>query len=201
VPSAVAGAIDSARVCRVDCELDWHPHGATAARSHATTKSRCRRRGRVVESSRVGRVCETHRAWPQRWWVSKTRPTLRTVRRFQKRSSQGGRAFWFIHPPSRSCLAPVERRVHSRLGRIGKGRSGPVSRVLSRAAISLGRRLPAVSSDLPGRFCEPDQLATVSRASPCVVLLRVGFAEQAGHPVCWCALTAPFHPYRDAATA
>ena len=81
---------------------------------------------------------------------------------------------------------------------IGKDRSGPISRVLSRAAISLGRRLPAASSDLPGRVCEPDKLATVARASPCVVLLQVGFAEQTGHPVRWCALTAPFHPYREA---
>jgi hypothetical protein len=103
-------------------------------------------------------------------------------------------------PASRIPRPSRKMPLDSNLGRIGKDRSGPVSRVLSRAAISLGRRLPAASSDLPGRICEPDQLATVARASPCVVLLRVGFAEQAGHPVYWCALTAPFHPYRKAAT-
>jgi hypothetical protein len=63
-----------------------------------------------------------------------------------------------------------------------KDRSGPISRVLSGAAISLGRRLPAVSSDLPGRFCGPDQPATVSRASSCAVLLPVGFAEPGQSP-------------------
>ncbi len=63
-----------------------------------------------------------------------------------------------------------------------KDRSGPVSRVLSRAAISLGRRLPAASSDLPGRACEPDQFATASRSSPCAVLLPVGFAEPGRSP-------------------
>src|SRR5690606_14701059 len=34
-------------------------------------------------------------------------------------------------------------------------------------------------------------------ASPCLVLLPAGFTEPAGHPDCWCALTAPFHPYRE----
>ena len=99
--------------------------------------------------------------------------------------------------PEMCVVAPEKTLVDNRKGLIGKDRSGPVSRVLSRAAISLGRRLPAASSDLPGRVCEPDQLATVSRTSPYAVLLPVGFAEQAGHPVCWCALTAPFHPYRE----
>ena len=28
-----------------------------------------------------------------------------------------------------------------------------------------------------------------------MVLLPVGFAEPIGHPIRWCALTAPFHPY------
>jgi len=39
------------------------------------------------------------------------------------------------------------------------GRSEPVSRVLSRAAISLGRRLPAASSNLPGSGGGPDRSA------------------------------------------
>ena len=28
----------------------------------------------------------------------------------------------------------------------------------------------------------------------------MGFTQPAGHPDCWCALTAPFHPYHDADT-
>jgi hypothetical protein len=75
-------------------------------------------------------------------------------------------------------LTPDSRGGDIRNGKMGKDRSGPVSRVLSRAVISLGRRLPAASSDLPGSSCEPDKLATVARSSPCVVLLQVGFAEQ-----------------------
>jgi hypothetical protein len=39
------------------------------------------------------------------------------------------------------------------------GRSKPVSRVLSRAAISLGRRLPAASSNLPGSDNGPNRPA------------------------------------------
>jgi hypothetical protein len=77
--------------------------------------------------------------------------------------------------PDSWCSA---RGRHTRNVKIGKDRSGPVSRVLSRAVISLGRRLPAASSNLPESFCEPDKLATVARSSPCVVLLQVGFAEQ-----------------------
>ena len=40
-----------------------------------------------------------------------------------------------------------------------ENRSGPVSRVLSRAAISLGRRLPVASSNLPGSGGGPDRPA------------------------------------------
>src|SRR5262245_28183141 len=43
--------------------------------------------------------------------------------------------------------------------RIKKAGAEPVSRVLSRAAISLGRRLPAASSDLPGSDGGPDRSA------------------------------------------
>jgi hypothetical protein len=88
-------------------------------------------------------------------------------------------------------------------------RSGPVSRVLSSpiqlagrgTAISLGRRLPGVSSSLPERRIGPDRPAR--RAScetrrgrsawPCS---GRGLPSQPGRPGCWCALTAPFHPYR-----
>ncbi len=74
-------------------------------------------------------------------------------------SSEGFDASTCIPDSSPLWKTPLD----SNLGRIGKDRSGPVSRVLSRAAISLGRRLPAASSNLPGRICGPDQLATVAR--------------------------------------
>src|SRR5262245_63127813 len=56
--------------------------------------------------------------------------------------------------------------------------------------IPLGRRLLAVSSDLPGSRNEPDQL--MLPVWPCT---GWGLPSQASHPACWCALTAPFHPY------
>ena len=50
-------------------------------------------------------------------------------------------------------------RPRRRLGVKQKSRSEPVSRVLSRAAISLGRRLPAASSNLPGSDGGPNRPA------------------------------------------
>ena len=76
-----------------------------------------------------------------------------------------------------------------------KSQSGPVSRVLSRAAISLGRRLPAASSDRPGSRYGPDESAARRAVLPAWSCSRWGLPSQAGHPICWCALTAPFHPY------
>ena len=66
-------------------------------------------------------------------------------------------------------------------------------------AIPLGRRLPGVSSNLPGRQ-DPDRsrsscVRTASRR-PYSVLLPVGFALPLASPPVRCALTAPFHPYR-----
>ncbi len=82
--------------------------------------------------------------------------------------------------------------------------SGPVSRVLCRccaatAVIHLGRRLLGASSGPPGSRNGTDTLRSDGRGRrllpvwPCT---RWGFPSQAGHPTCWCALTAPFHPYR-----
>src|SRR5882724_5097576 len=57
--------------------------------------------------------------------------------------------------------------------------------------IPLGRRLLAVSSSLPGSRNEPDRL--MLPVWPCT---GWGLPSQASRPACWCALTAPFHPYR-----
>jgi len=67
-------------------------------------------------------------------------------------------------------------------------------------AIPLGRRLPGISSNLPGRL-DPDTtrsacLCTASRR-PYSVLLPVGFALPPALPPVRCALTAPFHPCRS----
>jgi hypothetical protein len=66
-------------------------------------------------------------------------------------------------------------------------------------AIPLGRRLPGASSNLPGRpdpDIDPETACAISRR-PYSVLLPVGFAVPSTLPPTRCALTAPFHPYRD----
>ena len=55
---------------------------------------------------------------------------------------------------------------------------GPVSRVLSRVVISLGRRLPVASSDRPGGHGGPDQ----PDKAPCLILLPVGFTKPGRSP-------------------
>jgi len=70
----------------------------------------------------------------------------------------------------------------------------PVSRVLSDrsvATISLGRALPRASSDLPGTMAR-----RATSSSPIWSFSGWGLPSRRGHPLRWCALTAPFHPYR-----
>jgi hypothetical protein len=72
--------------------------------------------------------------------------------------------------------------------------SRPVRRILCgrvitppAAAIPLGRRLPVGSCGLPGGH----QAGNPPPVRPCS---RWGLQSHPGHPGCWCALTAPFHP-------
>ena len=84
--------------------------------------------------------------------------------------------------------------------------SRPVSRVLyglrqtaDVTTIPLVRRLPGASSNLPERLIRTDPGFLQRRSYS--VLLRVGFAEPSPvAPAARCALTAPFHPYRDGFT-
>jgi hypothetical protein len=78
-----------------------------------------------------------------------------------------------------------------------EGGSRPVSRVLSRTVIHLGRTSPCASSDLPGDTRGPRGAAR-GRSPPYLVLLRVGFTLPPVLPPARCALTAPFHPYLSA---
>src|ERR1041385_8557038 len=86
----------------------------------------------------------------------------------------------------------------------GKNARRPISRVLSRLAaamtIPLGRLLPGVSRDRPGRRPGNRLPASQPACRPYLVLLRVGFAMPLPLPGARCALTAPFHPYRQAET-
>lgn len=67
-------------------------------------------------------------------------------------------------------------------------RSQSISRVLSRAAIPLGKPLPVYSSDLPENSASHAQVF-------CLVLLQMGFSLPDASPHPRCALTTPFHPY------
>ena len=72
---------------------------------------------------------------------------------------------------------------------MSSSRSGPVSRVLSRAIISLGRLLPAASAR-PTRESSRDGPPLLSAWS----CSRWGLPCRACHQDPRCALTAPFHP-------
>ena len=94
---------------------------------------------------------------------------------------------------ARSGDCPI-RGIADLIQQRGKGKSRPISRVLSRATIHLGQMSPFASSNLPE--------SRTGRARPSfdsldsyLVLLRVGFSLPRLLPVVRCALTAPFHPY------
>jgi len=60
--------------------------------------------------------------------------------------------------------------------------------------IHLGRRLPDGSCGLPGG-------RRTGRPPPVRPCSRWGLPSHPGRPGCWCALTAPFHPYLCGAVA
>ena len=74
--------------------------------------------------------------------------------------------------------------------------SRPISRVLSRATIHLGRASPRASSDLPGSFREQRVRALWPACFPIWPCSRWGLPCRRMLPPTRCALTAPFHPYR-----
>jgi len=74
--------------------------------------------------------------------------------------------------------------------------SRPISRVLSRTTIHLGRESPRVSSDLPGSPREPRVPALRPARFPIWSCSRWGLPCRRVLPPARCALTAPFHPYR-----
>jgi len=96
---------------------------------------------------------------------------------------------------ARRGAAVLETGTHHRtaVAAVGLAASRPVRRILygprSVVAIHLGRRLPDGSSGLPGGLC---RAGSPSPARPCSWW---GLQSHPGHPGCWCALTAPFHPY------
>src|SRR5438270_13676943 len=81
--------------------------------------------------------------------------------------------------------------------------TGPVSRILSRTIIPLGPPSLTDSSDLPGSSAHRADTHAGLRLQllPYLILLRVGFAMRRALLPGRCALTAPFHPYRNVAAA
>ena len=88
---------------------------------------------------------------------------------------------------------------------VGGRTSWPVSRILFRAAMTGGAAatihldtpspgassgLPAGSGEQPSNVC-----AAATRLRPSWPCFGWGLPSHPGHPECWCALTAPFHPY------
>jgi hypothetical protein len=65
-------------------------------------------------------------------------------------------------------------------------------------AIHLGRPLPDASCDRPGRRRGNSLRRREPACRPYLVLLPVGFTVPPPLPATRCALTAPFHPYRQA---
>ena len=84
--------------------------------------------------------------------------------------------------------------------------SWPVSRILFRpatvdrgraaATIHLGTPSPGASSGLPaGSGEQPSDACAAAQGATFWPCFGWGLPSHPGHPGCWCALTAPFHPY------
>ena len=76
-----------------------------------------------------------------------------------------------------------------------RGGSRPISRVLSRTTIHLGRTSPCASSDLPGSPCGQQERTRRPARFPIWSCSRWGLPCRRMLPPARCALTAPFHPY------
>ena len=77
-----------------------------------------------------------------------------------------------------------------------RGGSRPISRVLSRTTIHLGRTSPCASSDLPGSPCGQQERTRRPARFPIWSCSRWGLPCRRMLPPARCALTAPFHPCR-----
>ena len=137
------------------------------------------------------RSAERLEGWPQ---ARSLLPSFETLARLWRARPQDD---GFVCCPRKNWRGA--RRVASDAPRYRVSR--PVSRVLCGAgsrrrvtAIPLGRRLPGVSSNLPGRPIRTSIRRIAPPRRPYSVLLPVGFAVPRPLPDARCALTAPFHP-------
>jgi len=96
-------------------------------------------------------------------------------------------------PPARAATRDLTNHRQRDPERSG---SRPISRVLSRTTIHLGRASPRASSDLPGNSCGPQVRARKPACFPIWSCSRWGLPCRRMLPPARCALTAPFHPCR-----
>jgi hypothetical protein len=136
----------------------------------------------VLETERSaagdGRAGGARRKLPKRWEIA----ILRAVRPRPGGRRSGGEKW---------AQAPVVGQKA-----VERGGSRPISRVLSRAIIHLGRTSPCASSDLPGSPCGPQERARRPARFPIWSCSRWGLPCRRVLPPARCALTAPFHPCR-----
>jgi len=102
---------------------------------------------------------------------------------------ESGSSRWWDRVGCRTASGPAGRE---------RGGSRPISRVLSRTTIHLGRTSPCASSDLPGSPCGPQERARRLARFPIWSCSRWGLPCRRMLPPARCALTAPFHPYLPA---
>ena len=101
---------------------------------------------------------------------------------------------------TRGATGPAPSRDNDARRRQSRNRaSRPISRVLSRAIIHLGPPSPAASSNLPGSPWG-DGALLAERCFPIWSCSGWGLPCRDVLPPARCALTAPFHPYRDPGT-
>jgi hypothetical protein len=171
----------------------WQPKGSPPARpGRRRTRnapdcarqapSRCARSGRApigpgeMATREVVRLRES--PWPRR---RRAPPAPRRPRAADAgMQSETGSVAWRAAP---SPPAPFRRALQARR----KGRSRPISRVLSWTVIPLGLASPQGSSDLPGR-------GAGHTMTPLFGLAPGGVCRAGPLPDSRCALTAPFHP-------
>ena len=99
-----------------------------------------------------------------------------------RRVNAAGGTKWVVRPSG----GPTWRK---------RGGSRPISRVLSRTTIHLGRTSPCASSDLPGSPCGQQERTRRPARFPIWSCSRWGLPCRRMLPPARCALTAPFHPY------
>ncbi len=165
------------------CSTRSQPRPRVPPRNQVLTRSSC---GRGHERAMVGMQDRQRLRFPAAGVLDGF-----TVTGF---GGAGGTTLCRVPRPPRPAAGELRGK---RWGKPGTRMSGsrPISRVLSRAIIHLGRTSPYASSDLPGSLCEPQVRGRCPARFPIWSCSRWGLPCHRVLPPARCALTAPFHPY------